>query len=176
MTADKTAAPAKRRVSSSLLLGAGVLLLQIVATGYFVADSVDDLMVGAARGSMFADIMELIVALALAGGIFVGARSTRQLALETRRNAHVLAVARGALADLLTTRFGEWGLTPSEAEIALFAIKGMSVTEIAALRGAAAGTVRSQLSQIYNKAGVTSKSMLVSLFIEELLPVPSADA
>ena len=53
--------------------------------------------------------------------------------------------------------------------MALFALKGCDVAEIAELRGAATGTVRSQLSQIYAKAGVTSQAMLVSLFIEDLL-------
>ena len=60
-------------------------------------------------------------------------------------------------------------MSAGESEVALFAIKGCSVSEIALLRNTATGTVRSQLSQIYAKAGVTSQSMLTSIFIEELL-------
>ena len=52
---------------------------------------------------------------------------------------------------------------------ALFALKGCDVAEIAQLRGAAQGTVRAQLSQVYAKAGVTSQAGLVSLFLEDLL-------
>ena len=84
-----------------------------------------------------------------------------------------LARARGALADHIALRFREWGLTKSEGEVALFALKGCDVAEIARLRGAAAGTIRSQLSQIYTKAGVSSQAMLVSVFIDDLLDAPS---
>ena len=56
--------------------------------------------------------------------------------------------------------------------MALFALKGCDVAEIARLRGAAAGTIRSQLSQIYAKAGVSSQAMLVSVFIDDLLDAP----
>ena len=42
--------------------------------------------------------------------------------------------------DLLAESFDEWGLTRAERDVALFLIKGMSMTEIAGLRG----TVRAQ--------------------------------
>lgn len=69
---------------------------------------------------------------------------------------------------------GEWKLTPAEAEVAFFALKGRDVAEIAQLRGAAAGTIRSQLNQVYAKAGAVSQAMLVSLFIEDLLDLPQS--
>ena len=78
-------------------------------------------------------------------------------------------MAKGALGELVQMRFREWSLSSAEQEVALFALKGCSVTEIARMRGAANGTVRSQLSQIYTKAGVTSQAMLVSLFFDDLL-------
>jgi DNA-binding NarL/FixJ family response regulator len=75
--------------------------------------------------------------------------------------------------DHMAVRFQEWGLTPGEGDVALFALKGCDVAQIAELREVATGTVRSQLSQIYSKAGVTSQAMLVSLFIEDLLDAPT---
>lgn len=60
-------------------------------------------------------------------------------------------------------------LTAAECDVALFALKGCDAAEIARLRGAAQGTVRAQLSQVYAKAGVTSQAGLVSLFLEDLL-------
>ena len=80
-----------------------------------------------------------------------------------------LAVASGALADHIAQRFADWGLTAAESDVALFALKGCDAAEIAALRGAAQGTVRAQLSQVYAKARVTSQAGLVSLFLEDLL-------
>ncbi|HZV18641.1 MAG TPA: helix-turn-helix transcriptional regulator [Sphingobium sp.] len=53
--------------------------------------------------------------------------------------------------------------------MALFALKGCDAQDIAELRGAAAGTVRAQLTRVYAKAGVGSQSSLVALFLEELI-------
>lgn len=78
-------------------------------------------------------------------------------------------LAKGALAEHIALKFTEWQLSAAEAEVAMLALKGFQPPEIARLRGAAAGTVRSQLSQVYSKAGVTSHSMLLAIFIEDLL-------
>jgi DNA-binding CsgD family transcriptional regulator len=70
---------------------------------------------------------------------------------------------------LLAERFDEWGLTPAEKDVALFAIKGMSTSEIAGLRNTSEGTVKAQTNAIYRKAGVSGRSQLLSLFIEDLM-------
>ncbi len=145
---------------------AGLVGLQAIAAIYFVIDTLDD---AAAEGVAAGSIMEFLVAFALLAGVVISAAHTRRLLAEARRRDQALSVARGALGDLVQLRFLEWNLSSAEQEVALFALKGCSVTEIAALRRAANGTVRSQLSQIYAKAGVTSQAMLVSLFFEDLL-------
>jgi DNA-binding CsgD family transcriptional regulator len=71
--------------------------------------------------------------------------------------------------DLLAERFEEWALTPAEKDVALFAIKGMSTSEIAGLRNTSEGTVKAQTNAIYRKAGVTGRAQLLSLFIEDLM-------
>ena len=96
----------------------------------------------------------------------------RVLLAEARRREQSLAVARGALGAHVAERFRDWGLTAAESDVALFALKGCDAAEIARLRGAAAGTVRAQLSQVYAKAGVASQAALVSLFVEDLLDWP----
>lgn len=146
-----------------------ILVLQAVAAIYFVIDGVDDLVGQAGRGFSLEIAMECIVAFALLGGVVVGSRHVTRITEELRHKDRALANARGALAEHIALRFQEWSLTPGEGEVALFALKGCDVAEIARLRGAAAGTVRSQLSQIYAKAGVSSQAMLVSLFIDDLL-------
>ena len=146
-----------------------VLVVQIVAVTFFIIDGIEDAIAEARRGIGLGVVMELLVAIALLGGIVMAARYIRQLRFDIRRQAIALAAARRGLAEHMASRFAEWELTPGESDVALFALKGCDVAEIARLRGAAAGTVRSQLSQIYAKAGVTSHSMLISLFIEDLL-------
>lgn len=61
------------------------------------------------------------------------------------------------------------GLTPAEKDVALFAIKGMSIAEIAMLRETSEGTVKAQTNAIYRKAGVSGRSQLLSLFIDDLM-------
>ncbi len=68
--------------------------------------------------------------------------------------------------------FEDWRLTPAEADVAAFTIKGFSIAEIATLRGSAEGTVKTHLNAIYRKAGVPGRAQLVNLLIEELLGGP----
>lgn len=152
-----------------LVVALAIVTLQAVAAIFFLVDSVDEIILQFSAGIGFAVILECLVAVALFVGVIMGARHTRALMAEAQRREGALAIARGALAEIMSLRFAEWQLSAGESEVALFAIKGCSVGEIAILRNTAAGTVRSQLSQIYAKAGVTSQSMLTSIFIEELL-------
>ncbi len=80
-----------------------------------------------------------------------------------------LEKASGAFIDLLNARFDEWGLTGAERDVALFAIKGLTVQEIAALRETSEGTVKAQTAAIYRKAEVTGRPQLLSLFIEDMM-------
>ena len=139
-----------------------VILVQIVAVVYFLWDSVRE------EGGLPA-LLDLFVGLALFAGIALGALAIRRLLGEARKRDEVVAIARGALGALMRQRFAEWNLSPGEAEVALFALKGCSIAEIATLRGSSAGTVRSQLSQVYAKAGVSGQPMLMSLFLDDLL-------
>ncbi len=89
-----------------------------------------------------------------------------------RRNRFVeseLRAASGAFHELLTSRFHDWSLTASEMDVALLAVKGFGITEIAGLRRTRDGTVKAQLNAIYRKAGVSGRPQLISLFIEELM-------
>ena len=51
----------------------------------------------------------------------------------------------------------------------MFAIKGLSTREIAELRDTSEGTVKAQTNAIYKKAGVSGRSQLLSLFIDDLM-------
>lgn len=76
---------------------------------------------------------------------------------------------RSAFADHLAERFELWGLTPAEADVATFAIKGLKTHEIARLRQTSEGTVKAQCNAIYRKAGVSGRTQLLSVFIEDLM-------
>ena len=70
---------------------------------------------------------------------------------------------------LWAAQFEAWGLTAAERDVGMLALKGLDVGDIAALAGAATGTVRAQLSRVYTKAGVTGRAQFVALFVEDLL-------
>ena len=76
---------------------------------------------------------------------------------------HRAAAASGAFGEFLQHQFRDWDLPPSESDVALFAIKGSSIAEIAArMRGTKDGTIKAQLNAIYRKAGVTGHPQLIS--------------
>ena len=150
---------------------AAILGLQTIAALYFIADGVDDVLGEFQTGISVEAAMECLVAFALCAGIVFGSRMVLVMLADLRRQEVALEIARGALAEHITVRFNEWGLSAGERDVTLFALKGCSVGEIARLRGAATGTIRSQLSQVYAKARVSSQSMLVALFIEDLLQI-----
>lgn len=99
----------------------------------------------------------------------LGAWQAKRMIEQARRDAETLLIARGEVADLLGMRFQQWRLSEAEAEVALFALKGCEVAEIATLRNVAEGTVRAQLTSIYSKSGVSSRHGLLGLFFEDLI-------
>lgn len=147
---------------------AAIVGLQAVAALFFVADALADLRLDGLTAHI---AVEGPVAVALLAGVVFGALHLKTMVAEARRRNDALAAASGALADLIARRFAAWGLTDAEADVALFALKGCDIAEIARLRVTAAGTVRAQLARAYAKAGVGSRAALLSLFIEDLLDV-----
>jgi DNA-binding CsgD family transcriptional regulator len=115
------------------------------------------------------ELIEIGAALGLALGLVTGALALMKAMKDRRVAEERLRRASGAFMDLLAERFEDWGLTPAERDVALFAIKGMSTAEIATLRSTSEGTVKAQTNAIYRKAGVTGRPQLLSLFIEDLM-------
>lgn len=166
MTQTKTNAPARTTGAAIVVL----MLVQAFCAVFFLSDVIFDFF--EERSSDFLTMhfaLEVLANLGLvAGVIFEGAYLVRLL----RRQAHadrVLSVASGALHDVMEGYFEEWRLTPAEADVATFTIKGSSIAEIAKLRGSAEGTVKTHLNAIYRKAGVNGRGELVNLLIEEIL-------
>ncbi len=116
----------------------------------------------------FYELLEIIAAISLgvgvAFGVFLLSRSIKQ----RDRVRRALRAASSAFHDLMQQRFTEWGLSDAEKDVALFAVKGMNTSEIAAIRNTTEGTIKAQSASIYRKSGVNSRSQLVSLFLDEL--------
>ncbi len=115
------------------------------------------------------ELLEVGAALGLVLGMILGWIAYRRTHIRYHRAQEKLRVASGAFMELMQERFEDWGLSPAESDVALFSIKGLSISEIAALRNTSEGTVKAQTNAIYRKAGVSGRPQLLSLFIEDLI-------
>lgn len=61
-----------------------------------------------------------------------------------------------------------WGLTEAESDVAVFAVKGLSNGEIAALRNCTLTTVKSQLGSVYQKSGLRGRYQLIAFVTDEV--------
>ncbi|WP_416897316.1 MAG: helix-turn-helix transcriptional regulator [Minwuia sp.] len=165
MTAPRPAARRGLGDRRAALL-AGLLTVQALCAVFFVGDVIGDF------GSGEIDLhtaFEGLVALMLVIGVVLGGLEMRRTLERNQRAEAALSVASGAFAELIESYFEKWTLTPAEADVAMLALKGFDVAEIAEFRGAAQGTVRAQLTRVYAKAGVSNRTQLVGLFVEELM-------
>ncbi|MEM7724536.1 MAG: LuxR C-terminal-related transcriptional regulator [Pseudomonadota bacterium] len=148
-----------------------VLGVQVLCAVFFASQilaAIVDLPFGPIDWALY-ELIEIGAAVGLLIGIIMGAIVLRSAWARTARAESALRLASGAFMEVLEERFAEWGLTPAERDVALFAIKGMSTAEIAALRETSEGTVKAQTNAIYRKAGVSGRPQLLSLFIDDLM-------
>ena len=121
--------------------------------------------------------IELLVLLAAAGGIAYLWRQLRQ----TRQGlGEALAEARQwrgenrelmqGLGVAIKEQFDRWKLSNAEAEVGLLLLKGLSLKEIAAVRGTGERTAKEQARALYRKSGLSGRSTMSSFFLEDILP------
>lgn len=79
------------------------------------------------------------------------------------------------LARAIDQQLDRWNLTAAEKEVAFLLLKGLSLKEIAGVRGTTEKTARVQSMAIYAKAGLAGRSELSAFFLEDLL-VPQPDS
>lgn len=151
----------------------GLLAMQAACIIFFAFDVFQDYSDGSASSVIYT-VMELLATLSLVGAVVLELRLLRHLLRIQARAERSLKVARGQMHDVVEGYFREWGLTPAEADVASMTIKGFSISEICELRNAREGTVKTQLTSIYRKAGVAGRSQLGSLLIEDLMGAPLA--
>lgn len=150
---------------------AAVLAVQAICAVFFVSDIMMTVVGLRTRPISWQtrELLELGAAVGLILGLVMGGLAlSRTRRLQAQAEARLRA-ASAAFMEMLGERFAEWGLTPAERDVALFAIKGLSTAEIASLRATSEGTVKAQTASIYRKAGVTGRPQLLSLFIEDLM-------
>ncbi len=131
----------------------------------------------------FVFIIAILSALAISLRLFKEARISRRLveemSLELQKNRketkewknETQALLQG-LGVSINKQFERWKLTPTEKEIGLFLLKGLSHKEVAYIRGVSEATARQQARSIYKKARLNGRHDLSAFFLEELaLPI-----
>lgn len=151
-----------------------VLIVQVACAVFFLFDILSTVLalpIGPIDWQV-REMIEIAAALGLVIGAVVGTLLLRATIRRAERVESQLRAASGAFMDLLEDKFEAWALTPAERDVALFAIKGLSTSEIASIRNTSEGTVKAQTAAIYRKAGVTGRPQLLSLFIDDLIVGP----
>jgi DNA-binding CsgD family transcriptional regulator len=159
------------RADLSRWLVALVFLVQALCAFFFVSDillSIFGIYV-APLAWQTRELLEIAAAVGLILGVVFGGWVLWRSVRARDRAEGKLRKAQGEFMTVLEEHFAKWGLTASERDVALFAIKGLSTTEIAEVRKTSEGTVKAQTNAIYRKAGVSGRPQLLSLFIEDLL-------
>ena len=156
-------------MSRTTILGF-LFALQALCCGFFLFDILWDVFWPANVNHWAdSDILEALVTLALFGSLaFTGFELRRVLVRQTAMEDQI-RVASGAFGDVMAARFKEWGLTKAEQDVAVLAIKGFSIAEIAEMRTTKEGTIKAQCAALYRKAQVSGRLHLLSLFLEELM-------
>ncbi len=150
-----------------------LIVVQIFCASYFLWDVLSDALPHGL--SALENPYILIESIAVFSLILAALFETRYLMALLRHAAHLkrqVSLAAGAFHEIMEEHFRRWNLTAAEQDVATFTIKGMSISEIASLRGSAEGTIKSHLSGIYRKAGVSGRGALLSLLIDDLIETP----
>lgn len=137
------------------------------ATAFFAYDIVVDLKDGS--DSLLHIFIESIVFVAISTVLFGEIRRIGRLKLEVIKERDKTARLSGELLEVMRSQFANWGLSPSESEVALLLVKGLSMKEISAAREVKEKTVRQQASGVYAKSGYAGRHELVAHFIEDLM-------
>jgi DNA-binding CsgD family transcriptional regulator len=148
-----------------------LIALQVVSASFFVGDVTSDFLAG---GWIAHTVYEGIATGSLLFGVALGCFELWHLTRRVQSSEDGFQAATAAFSDMIRRRFAEWNLSPAEEEVALLTLKGFEIPEIGKIRCTATGTVRAQLSKIYEKAQVVSRSQFVSLFVEVLIEAPPA--
>jgi DNA-binding NarL/FixJ family response regulator len=142
-------------------------IVLVAATLFFAIDITVDLL--ATEESWFHLFIESMVFLAISTVLFRELRRLSQLKAELSEERVRTARLSGELLAVMRDQFRQWGLSPSESEIALLLIKGLSMKEVAEARQVKEKTIRQQATSVYAKSGYAGRHELVAHFIEDLM-------
>lgn len=141
-----------------------------ICCAYFLMDTAWDIFWPTAINPVAeSDVLEALVTLALFLCLIYTGTELRALLNRHDQLEDQIKVASGAFTEVMEARFSSWSLTSAEREIAILAIKGFSIAEMADIRDTKQGTVKAQCASVYRKADVAGRLQLLSIFLDDLM-------
>ncbi len=156
-----------------------IVLLAIIAI-MNVSDFIIDLQEGS---TTFHLVQEAFLVIASLGGIGyllrevgqrrselekIKAQLTQTTSQLTESNEKLQSVHK-QYREVIDKQLKDWSLTPSEKDVAVLLLKGLSFEEIAGVRETKEKTVRQQATAIYRKSGLNGRYEFAAWFFEDFL-------
>ena len=178
--------------SSQKLEVFAVFVILVVICLFTTVDIISDLGEGATWQHLAG---ELVVAILSLLGVIIFWRRTKDLREELSQQQQITSLAESdraqalqdaarwreesakvikGLSDAVDAQLSKWTLTSAEKEVALLLLKGLSLKEIASVRGVSEKTARAQSFAVYAKSGLSGRAELSAFFLEDLM-LPSAE-
>jgi DNA-binding CsgD family transcriptional regulator len=148
----------------------GLIAVQVICTIVFFVDVTKDVV--ETGGASLGMIPEALASLALFVGIAFEAVFLLHLLRRKASLERSVGLASSALQGVIESHFDEWKLTASERDVASLMVKGLSISEIAGVRGSAEGTVKAHLNAIYRKANARNRAEVLSHIMDTLIDKP----
>jgi len=147
-----------------------LVVAQVLCAAVFLGDVVAD--VRGLRGSLWPLLPEALASAALFIGIGVEIVYLKQLLQRKAGLEASVKLASSSLQTVIESHFDAWNLTPAERDVATLMVKGLSISEIAGVRGSAEGTVKAHLNAIYRKSGARNRAEVLSHIMDTLIDKP----
>lgn len=148
----------------------GLIAAQLICAVIFLVDVLADF--SAVTAMDWHLVPEAMASLALFVGIGFEAVYLVHLLQRKASLERSVGMASAALQTVIESHFDEWKLTASERDVAALMVKGLSISEIATVRGSAEGTVKAHLNAIYRKANARNRAEVLSHIMDTLIDKP----
>lgn len=148
----------------------GLIAAQLICAVVFLMDVLTDMSEMPTLSWLL--LPEGLASLALFVGIAFEAIYLLHLLKRKASLERSVGMASSALQSVIESHFDEWKLTASERDVAALMVKGLSISEIATVRGSAEGTVKAHLNAIYRKANARNRAEVLSHIMDTLIDKP----
>ncbi|SLN42697.1 helix-turn-helix transcriptional regulator [Ruegeria meonggei] len=146
-----------------------LVVAQFACVVFFVGDVIADYREMASPKISLHLGIETLATLCMLAAMMFEVHYLRELLRGKAQLEQSLNVASAAVHDIINAHFNVWKLSPSETDVATFLVKGLEISEIAAVRNCAEGTVKAHLHAIYRKSGTHNRGELLSVLIDSLM-------